>query len=310
MALAALSEDEQRIVFLQLCNALAPCVAVNFISASSGLRASTLALRQQLRADNEVATALCHKVWRMASCKKLREAMEVHWIYPKLTGAELATLGKLGSVLPALEALTLLEGSVAAVPEGMQWLAEELGAGALPAMNSLVLSRVHVGNAGAPALAAALGRGALPRLKVLQLANAALSDAGLVALAPALRRLPALETLDLKCNPFGDDGLAALVAPPSPASAPPPTGVLTKLKKLDLFCTQVTDAGCATLASALDSGRLPALEMIELFGIPASAAATNKALAKAKAAVSLRAILAAVHRTRQNTDLAAALALG
>ena len=154
MALAALSEDEQRIVFLQLCNALAPCIAVNFSSASSGLRASTLALRQQLRADNEVATALCHKVWRIASCKKLREAMEVHWIYPKLTGAELATLGKLGSVLPALEALTLLEGSVAAVPEGMQWLAEELGAGALPAMNSLVLSRVHVGNAGAPALAA------------------------------------------------------------------------------------------------------------------------------------------------------------
>ena len=274
MALAALSEDEQRIVFLQLCNALAPCVAVNFISASSGLRASTLALRQQLRADNEVATALCHKVWRMASCKKLREAMEVHWIYPKLTGAELAMLGKLGSVLPALEALTLLEGSVAAVPEGMQWLAEELGAGALPAMNSLVLSRVHVGNAGAPALAAALGRGALPRLKVLQLANAALSDAGLVALAPALRRLPALERLHLTDNSFGDEGLAALVAPPPAAGAPPPpTGVLTKLKKLFLGYTQITDAGCATLAAALDGGALPALEQLDLNGIPASAAA-------------------------------------
>ena len=174
---------------------------------------------------------------------------------------------------PWVEALTLLEGSVAAVPEGMQWLAEELGAGALPAMNSLVLSRVHVGNAGAPALAAALGRGALPRLKVLQLANAALSDAGLVALAPALRRLPALETLDLKCNPFGDDGLAALLAPPPPAGAiSPPTGVLTKLKRLNLGLTQVTDAGCAGLASALDSGALPALEVLHLWDIPASAA--------------------------------------
>ena len=277
MALAALSEDEQRIVFLQLCNALAPCVAVNFSSASSGLRASTLALRQQLRADNEVATALCHKVWRMASCKKLREAMEVHWIYPKLTGAELATLGKLGSVLPALEALTLLEGSVAAVPEGMQWLAEELGAGALPAMNSLVLSRVHVGNAGAPALAAALGRGALPRLKVLQLANAALSDAGLVALAPALRRLPALETLDLKCNPFGDDGLAALLAPPPPAGAiSPPTGVLTKLEVLNLSSAKITNAGCAALATALSSGALPALRRLLLYGVrPVGSVAAN-----------------------------------
>jgi hypothetical protein len=35
-------------------------------------------------------------------------------------------------------------------------------------------------------------------------------------------------------NPFGDEGLAALVAPPPlPAGAlPPPTGVLAKLKKL------------------------------------------------------------------------------
>jgi hypothetical protein len=37
-------------------------------------------------------------------------------------------------------------------------------------------------------------------------------------------------------NPFGDEGLAALVAPPPlPAGAlPPPTGVLAKLKKLYL----------------------------------------------------------------------------
>jgi hypothetical protein len=131
-----------------------------------------------------------------------------------------------------------------------------------------------VGDAGASALAAALGQGALPRLKDLWLSNAAIGDAGLVALAPAVRRRPALEWLGLNGNPFGDEGLAALVAPPPPAGAPPPTtGGLAKLKWLDLNRTQITDAGCATLAAALDSGALPALKRLDLDGIPASAAA-------------------------------------
>ena len=43
----------------------------------------------------------------MRSCKELREAKVVLWMY--LTGADLATLGKLGSVLPALETLNLIE---------------------------------------------------------------------------------------------------------------------------------------------------------------------------------------------------------
>ena len=42
---------------------------------------------------------------------------------------------------------------------------------------------------------------------------------------------------------------------------------------LFLSDTQITDAGCATLAAALDSGALPALEKLVLWGIPASAAA-------------------------------------
>jgi len=49
--------------------------------------------------------------------------------------------------------------------------------------------------------------------------------------------------------------------------------VLTKLKRLHLSLTQITDAGCATLAAALDSGALPALEGLSLNCIPASAAA-------------------------------------
>ena len=68
------------------------------------------------------------------------------------------------------------------------------------------------------------------------------------------------------------------VAPPPAAGAlPPPTGVLTKLKWLDLDSTQVTDAGCAALAAALDSGALPALEAVYMYGMSASAAAASAA---------------------------------
>ena len=95
-----------------------------------------------------------------------------------------------------------------------------------------------------------------------------------MALAPAFRRLPALETLFLTGNPFGDEGLAALIAPaPSAGAPPPPAGGLKKLKTLRLGETQITDAGCAALAAVLDSGALPALERLDLRDIPASAAA-------------------------------------
>ena len=48
-----------------------------------------------------------------------------------------------------------------------------------------------------------------------------------------------------------------------------------KLKQLNLQYTQITDAGCATLAAALDSGALPALGWLCLDDIPASAAAKD-----------------------------------
>ena len=255
-----------------MCNALDTRIAVAFGSTSSELRAVTQAPRQQRRADHEAAAALCLKMGKR-SCKALREAQMVRCYLKGLSADDLATLGALGSVLPAVESLSLDEP--AAGPDGVQRLAERLGAGALPAVTFLGLSSMHVGDAGASALAAALGRGALPRLKILMLINAAIGNAGLVALAPVLRRRPALENLHLDHNPFGDEGLAALVAPPPPPAGalPPPTGVLAKLKWLDLSSTQVTDAGCSALAAALDSGALPALETLYLEGIPASAAA-------------------------------------
>jgi hypothetical protein len=279
MALSKLSGDEQGVIFVQLCNVLDPGIAVALSSVSNELRTATRVLLQQLKTDHEAAAALCRKLGRR-NCKGLREAMVLDHRHNKgLTVDELKLLGTLGSVLPALQQL-LINERAAAGPDGVQQLAAGLGAGALPALTELHIF-THVGDAGASALAAALGQGALPRLKRLHLENAAIGDTGLLALAPALRRRPALESLGLERNPIGDEGLAALVAPPPPAGAPPPTtGGLVQLKKLDLSRTQITDAGCATLAAALDRGALPAFEYLFLHAIPASAAA--KAALQAK----------------------------
>ena len=194
--------------------------------------------------------------------------MEVECINEGLSEADLATLAKLGSVLPALKQLIL---SLAG-PDGVQRLAEGLVAGSLPALVGLIIARMHMGDEGASALAAALDRGALPRLKMLDPTHAAIGDAGLAALAPALRRRPALEQLGLTGNTFGNEGLAALLAP---------AAGLKKLKHLDLSGTRINDAGCATLVAALDGGALPALAYGE-FGwelfvddIPASDAASD-----------------------------------
>ena len=283
VSVVALPNELLQHIFSQLCNVLDPGIALAFGSVSNGLRTATQALQRKLKADHEAAAALCLKVG-LRSCKELREATRVVWHSKGLTAADLGLLGRLGSVLPALESLNIYEDSVgldgvqrfehSVGLDGVQRLAEGLGAGALPAVTWCQLLSMHMGDAGTSALAAALGRGALPRLQLLALCNAAIGDAGLVALAPALRRLPALEFLHLMGNPFGDEGLAALVAPPPPTGVlSPPTGVLARLEELDLECSQVSDAGCATLADALDSGALPALEMLGLSHIPASAAA-------------------------------------
>ena len=68
MALAALSGDEQLVIFCQLCNVLDPGFAVAFSSASNELRELTQAPRQQLQADHEAAGALGRKAGKR-SCK-------------------------------------------------------------------------------------------------------------------------------------------------------------------------------------------------------------------------------------------------
>ena len=227
MALARLGHDVQEVLLGKLCDPLYPRVALEFSMISHELWELSQALREQLRTDHEVAAALCRKLG-LRGCKELREATFVDWVNKGVfvtEATDLATLGKLGSVLSALKHLEICDVSGAAIhtaSDGAQRLAEGLGTGALPAVISLGFEWIHVGDAGASALAAALGRGALPRLEVLFLWNTDIGDVGLVALAPALRRLPALEELHLMFNPFGDEGLVALVAPPPPAGAPPP----------------------------------------------------------------------------------------
>ena len=287
MALSKLSGDEQGIILGQLRNTLEPRLAMYFSSACTELRALLPpAVRQQLRADYEAAAALCIKIG-VLSCKALREATGVELGNRGLSSTDLATLATLGSVLPALEWLLLDdECSGSTCPDGVQRLAVGLAAGALPAVIRFHIFYMHVGDAGASALAAALDRGALLRLETLSLGYAAIGDAGLVALAPALWRRPALEELFLWDNPLGDEGLAALLAPPPPAGTPPlPAGGLKKLKELDLNGTQITDAGCAALVAALHSGVLPALETLFVDRIPASDAArdaVSEALAKSR----------------------------
>ena len=272
MALSKLSDDTQRAIFSQLRNLHNPSIAVAFGSASNELRALTQAERQQLQADCEAAAAIGRKAGKRSS-KALREATFIEWFGKGFSPDDLALLGALCSVLPALEQVHLWNYN-AAGPTGVQRLGEMLGAGALPALTSLNLNSTHVGDAGALALAAAMGRGALPRLKTLYVNYTSIGDVGLVALAPGLRRRP-MECIDFAGSKFGDEGIAALVAPPPPpaGASPPPTGVLTKLKLLYLGCTKVADAGCAALASALESGALPALERLYLDNTPASAAA-------------------------------------
>ena len=117
--LDALPDEIQQVIFGQLCNALDPRSAVAYSSASKGLRepmqrvgeGASKSLLQQLKEENAAAAALCRKV-RVRSCKALREAKEIKWLNKGLSATDLATLGKLTPVLPALERLSLEARSV------------------------------------------------------------------------------------------------------------------------------------------------------------------------------------------------------
>ena len=113
--LVDLPEEMQQVVFGQLCsNALDPRSAVDYSSASKGLRelmqrvgeGAGKSPLEQLKEENAAAAALGRKLG-VQSCKALREANKIGWYNKGFSTTDLATLGKLTPVLPALMWLRL-----------------------------------------------------------------------------------------------------------------------------------------------------------------------------------------------------------
>ena len=145
VSMVALPDELLQHIFRQACNVLEPRRAVALSSASHGLWALTQEGRQLLKADHEAATALCYKLGGRSN-KELREAKSIYTFHKGLSSDDLALLGTLGAVLPALDTLYLTEPG--AGPDGVQRLAERLGVSALPALTCLgiymTLSLIHI----------------------------------------------------------------------------------------------------------------------------------------------------------------------
>ena len=103
--------------------------------------------------------------------------------------------------------------------------------------------------------------------------------------SPALRRRPALDNLDLSYNPFGDEGLAALLAPPPPEGTPPlPAAGLKKLKEADQHVPHIRpplhspqQAFCRCEARASTTAGPPAQRNGRLYRLPAPTIALTPA---------------------------------
>ena len=259
--LAGLSDDELSVVFEHVCSTLDPRPALALIAASRSIREPLKAALVRLRLRHEQAEALLAMVdvEPSMSCAQAGAATELLF-QTDLTVAEWDVLGALVDELPQLSILLAGRSGV-----GVQRFLSGLGAGALPALYFLNLSFSDMDEAGAASLAAALGRGAIPRLRDLLLDFNPIKDAGLVALAPQLRQRPLFADLRLEGCQIGDDGLAALVAPPFSTA-------FKTLLLLDLKRNQISDAGCAKLAEAIRGGALAALQHIDVSANPAISA--------------------------------------
>ena len=245
----------------QLCDPLRADL-VHLSRTAKGLRLAMQTPVAELRMWREAAKAMV-VVWGK-SLQWLRESTvlalgEVGNIGRRPTTARPVTLAHwraLGMLigcgaLPRLRGLQICRNENG--DEGVNSLAAGIRRGP-PSIEFLLLIHTQLAPQGASALATVLTKQALPSLQHLDLGgNLQLGDAGLAALASGLRQLPALKTLGLQRTNITDQGVASLLAEPLTG------GVLNSLQKMYLRANQIADDGCATIASAVRSGALPAL---------------------------------------------------
>jgi len=260
----ALSHDELGVIVDGLADPLQPAVAVALSSTCLGLRTPLRVVLEVLKERHERALALCRKVginvrvyltpWkRGTSCRELRAATELYWWQKGLDTNDMAVLGMILRFLPSLQSLEISNNPVG--DTGMHAMCEGLGFGAAPSLSDLSLAGNKFGPAGAEVLAAALRRGAMPKLKELQICSNAIGSQGVAALAAPLRKMPALKRLFLDSCDTGDEGVASLVDNLGKDD-------FKELEMLGLLEDNITDAGCATLASSLDAGGMPMIDHI------------------------------------------------
>jgi len=261
--LLALSHDELGVIVDGLADPLKPVVAVALSSTCLGLRTPLRAALEVLQQRHEKAAALgrkadkrLHDLLRIRTrlvpltCADLRDAEELNWHNRRLTADDMATLATILPWMPTLRQLDLSGNSFG--DQGLQFLVEGLGRGAVPSLKTLELSSVDFGPVGAEAFAAALRMGALPNLEILFLGNSKMGK-GVAALAPGLKKLPALRLLDLGVSEIDDEGVSSLLDNLGKDE-------FKALEELHLDGNLLTDKGCATVVAALKAGALPAIK--------------------------------------------------
>ena len=255
--LGALSHDELGVIFDGLAEPLQPVVAVALSSTCLGLRTPLQEGLEVLQQRHAKVKALCRK-FRL-NCTELCDQKQLI-ITGAVTAADMATLSVIlqrPSGLPRLQSLLVMSGGIFG-DAGMKSLCEGLVHGGTPGLKNLNLNHNNIGTEGAEAFAATLGRGSLPQLGVLRLGHNPIGDAGVAALATPLRKLPRLHALSLWQCGISDHGLGSLLAHSGKND-------FKTLDELELHCgNRFSDAGCASLVSALERGSMPRLGRLVL----------------------------------------------